>query len=193
MPNATDLPQEQADTTVYGPDLIRQQGLWKTIVEDYRAHPRLPFTPGYLATVNYRYGTWTRTLKSSALRKLARVPYWLGHLHIRNVYGIELFDSTLVGRRLNIAHQSGIVIHIRAKIGDDCVIRQNVTIGASGLVVGEGPVLENGVDVGAGAVIVGEVKIGRGAHIGPNTVVRSNVPAGATVFAPAARTLSGAG
>jgi serine O-acetyltransferase len=68
-------------------------------------------------------------------------------------------------------------------IGDDCVIRQNATIGALG---GERPLeaprLGRGVQVGVGAVILGPVTIGDGARIGPNAVVMTDVPAGATVF-----------
>ena len=44
-----------------------------------------------------------------------------------------------------------------------------------------------GVEVGCGAAILGQVTIGDGARIGPNAVVMTNVPAGATVFAPSPR------
>ncbi len=104
--------------------------------------------------------------------------------YIRNHYGIEVYYSTKIGRRVVFGHQNGIVIHPFAEIGDDCLIRQNVTIGAAKQGPGrEAPKLGAGVRVGCGAVIVGDVTIGEGAIIGPNAVVMTDVPAGATVFA----------
>ena len=52
---------------------------------------------------------------------------------VRNVYGIELYPTARIGRRFCIAHQHGIVIHKLAMIGDDCLVRQGVTIGAGGI------------------------------------------------------------
>ena len=49
--------------------------------------------------------------------------------YIRYRYGIELSDTTVVGRRSQIGHQSGIVIHWNAVVGDDCTVIQNATIG----------------------------------------------------------------
>ncbi|MCX8502192.1 MAG: serine O-acetyltransferase, partial [Alphaproteobacteria bacterium] len=52
------------------------------------------------------------------------------------------------------------------------------------------PTLGNGVIVGAGAQILGPITIGDGAKIGANSVVISDVPAGATVVGIPARVLS---
>jgi len=82
------------------------------------------------------------------------------------------------------------VIHPKAEIGDDCLIRQNVTIGAASHDrPREAPKLGNGVQVGSGAAILGNVKIGDGVRIGPNAVVMTSVPAGVIVFAAPARIL----
>ena len=79
-------------------------------------------------------------------------------LFVRNVYGIQLSPQTQIGRRLRIVHQHGIVIHKSAVIGDDCLIRHGVTIGAAR---GPGaPRLGDRVEVGAGAVLVGNIRIG---------------------------------
>jgi serine O-acetyltransferase len=111
---------------------------------------------------------------------------------VRNNYGIELYPSCQIGRRFQIGHQNGIVIHRFATIGDDCRVRQGVTLGRGGLErtkSTEGfrtsaPVLGNRVDVGVGAIIVGKVRIGDDVNIGPNAVVLTDVPTGATVMAP---------
>jgi serine O-acetyltransferase len=108
--------------------------------------------------------------------------------YARNHYGIELPASAVLGRRVVIAHQNGIVIHPNAVIGDDCVIRHNVTIGAINFdLIDHAPKLGRGVHVGCGAVIMGPISIGDGARIGPNAVVITDVPAGASVFVSAPR------
>jgi serine O-acetyltransferase len=172
----------QPKPKLLGPDLIRHQGLVKTIIQDYRANPRFPFAPGFIATANYRYGCWTRTLPK-VLRRLTRVPYWLGYLFTRDVYGIELFDSARIGRRLNIAHQSGIVIHLHAEIGDDCVIRHCVTFGEGTTPGAAGPIIGDRVSFGPGTVVLGPVRIGDDVSIGPNCTIWLDIPAGTSVVA----------
>ena len=67
-------------------------------------------------------------------------------------------------------------------IGDDCVLRQGVTLGNRYLDrPGDAPVLGRRVNVGAGAKLLGPVQIGDDAVIGANAVVLHDVPAGATV------------
>jgi serine O-acetyltransferase len=44
------------------------------------------------------------------------------------------------------------------------------------------PVVGDDVYIGTGATLVGKIKIGNGAKIAANTLVMSNVPAGATVM-----------
>lgn len=73
----------------------------------------------------------------------------------------------------------GIFISRYAKIGKNCWIYQNVTIGE---VNGKAPQIGDDVLIGAGAVLVGDIKIGDGAKIGAGAVVRQDVPAGAKVI-----------
>ena len=49
---------------------------------------------------------------------------------VRTASGIELSWHADIGRRVVFAHQGGIVVGAWARIGDDCLVRQNVTIGA---------------------------------------------------------------
>jgi serine O-acetyltransferase len=115
-----------------------------------------------------------------------RPAFWF----VRNCCGIELPHTARVGRRFLIGHQSGIVIHHNAVIGDDCLVRQNVTIGAgTASNADRAPRLGNGVEIGAGAAIIGPVTIGDHVRIGPNAVVTMNVPAGSIVVAPPPRVI----
>ncbi len=73
---------------------------------------------------------------------------------------------------------TGIFISHSARIGTDCTILQNVTIGSSKK---KAPVIGDHCVIGAGAVIVGGVKIGNHCHIGANCTVFKDVPDYTTV------------
>jgi serine O-acetyltransferase len=160
--------------------------LSRHIREDWVASDRRLAMPGFQAMVVYRFGVWKEVIRQKPLRAPFSLLYRLGRLFVRNVYGIELYSTAQIGRRLRIAHQSGIVIHHDAVIGDDCLIRQGVTIGRGG-VKDAAPVLGDRVEIGAGAVLVGGIRIGDDVVIGPNAVVMTNIPAGSIVAAPPGR------
>ena len=100
------------------------------------------------------------------------------------VGGISIPLRTQIGGGLHMAHTNGIVINTRAKIGCNCEIFQQVTIGEAS---GGFPVIGNNVSIGPGAKILGAVTIGDGARIGANALVVRDVPAGALVLAAAAQ------
>ena len=83
-------------------------------------------------------------------------------------------------------HPNGVVIHPDSKIGPNCLIFQQVTIGAT---TKGHPTIGGHVDIGAGAKIVGPVTIGNHVRIGANAVVIFDIPEGRTVTAPAATLL----
>lgn len=164
-------------------------GVWQLISEDYRTNLRSLMRPGFHAMVTYRLGRW------AAVHGRRRRPVlWLAQLmqlFVRNFYGIDLYWTTEIGRRLMIPHHGTIVIHRFGKIGNDCVIHQGVTLGAADVFIRhEGPVLGDNVDLGAGSMILGSVRIGSNVRIGPNCVVTSDVPDHSTVFPPASRLIS---
>lgn len=94
--------------------------------------------------------------------------------------GIELTYKTKTGTRLRLYHGTGLVVHEKSVLGDDCTLRQGVTIGYRS--AGEGvPVIGHRVDIGCGAILLGAIRIGDGAVIGAGAVVLHDVPAGAVV------------
>lgn len=162
--------------------------LLRQIREDWKAHGYDWTEPGFRAVAVHRFGFWLSHGRSSVIKRVMSRFYRMMFRYVRNHYGIELPGTTKVGRRFVIGHQGGIVIHYYSVIGDDCLIRQNVTIGAASHDRPfDAPKLGHRVQVGCGAAILGNVTIGDGARIGPNAVVMTNVPAGATVFAPPSR------
>ncbi len=154
--------------------------LWGQIGEDLRAHGGDWTRPGFRAVAVHRFGVWRMGVRSKLLRAPLSLLYRALFRHCRNRYTIELPYSVRLGRRVVIEHQGGIVIHGASVIGDDCIIRQNCTLGLRRLdALDEAPVLGNGVQLGAGAVLLGRIHVGDGAVIGANAVVLEDVPPGA--------------
>lgn len=82
----------------------------------------------------------------------------------------------------------GIFISSEAAVGTNCVIFQQVTIGADTLPDSESagfPTIGNHVYIGPGAKIIGNVTIGDNARIGANCCVTTDVPPNSTVSAGA--------
>ncbi|WP_242139336.1 serine acetyltransferase [Sphingomonas sp. TREG-RG-20F-R18-01] len=160
------------------------------IREDWVAHGRDWTRPGFRAVAVHRFGVWRMGIGPKALRGPFSLMYRMLFRHCRNGYGIELPYSVALGRRVVIEHQGGIVIHGNSVIGDDCVIRQNCTLGIRRMdAPDDAPILGTRVDVGAGAVILGRVRIGNGAAIGANAVVLGDVPAGAVAIGIPAKSI----
>jgi len=85
-----------------------------------------------------------------------------------------------IPKSTNFGHPIGIVIGENVKIGQNCCIYQNVTIGAD-RVGGKYPIIGNNVIVGANSCIIGKVTVGDNAVIGAGSVVVKDIPANAVV------------
>ena len=163
-----------------------QVGLLTLLREDWETNERSVSRAGFQALAVHRLQNWAQVQPRPVglpLRLVLRVLYVL----VRNVYGIEVPKNVVVGRRVKLAHQGGIVLNEHVTVGDDCLIRHNVTIGGrSEERWTEAPAIGNGVQIGPGAVITGRLKVGDGARIGPNALVIDDVPPDARVLSPVA-------
>lgn len=156
------------------------KNFFELVREDFIAHGRDSTRPGFQALVIHRFGVWRMSIQNKKLRVPFSVLYRVLFVAVRNLYGIEIPYSAQIGRRVVFEHQHGIVVHGNTVIGDECIIRQGVTLGIRRMdAVNEAPVLGKGVNVGAGAKILGNVQIGNFANIGANAVVLKDVPNGA--------------
>jgi serine acetyltransferase len=165
--------------------------LWQQVKSDWKAHGRCHYRPGFRVLLVYRFGNWRMRIRSKLLRAPLSIIYRFCERHVRFKYGIELPYSVKLGDRVVFEHQHGIIIHGNCQIGDDCIIRQGVTIGNKSLdAIFDAPVLGKNVNVGAGAKILGSISIGNNVSIGANAVVVSDVPAGATVVGIPAKVIS---
>ncbi|RUT08264.1 hypothetical protein DSM106972_014320 [Dulcicalothrix desertica PCC 7102] len=154
---------------------------WEQIEEDFRSHGCDWTLPGFRAVAVHRFGVWRMTVQPKLLRAPLSLLYRMLFRKIRNGYGIELPYTVNLGRRVVIEHQGGIVIHGYSTIGDDCIIRQGVTLGNRYLNRPlDAPKLGKRVNVGAGAKIFGDVTIGDDVNIGANAVVLNDIPSEST-------------
>jgi serine O-acetyltransferase len=120
--------------------------------------------------------------KNRCIRLLLRPWYFCGSLLFEIFMGMRLDPSAKIGPGLYIGHYGGIRINMDARIGENCNLTHNVTIGTTGLGKKGAPRIGNNVYIGTGATVVGRISVGDGARIAANTLVTRNVPAGATVM-----------
>lgn len=118
--------------------------------------------------------------KKSLLAKLNKKIAVMRYRFWTVITGADIPINADIGGGLSIPHPNGIVIHPQAKIGVNCLIHQQVTIGVSRK-SNKAPVIKGHVDIGAGAKIIGDITIGEHALIGANAVVVKDVPAYAIV------------
>lgn len=98
----------------------------------------------------------------------------------------QIPPNTNIEGGLFLPHATGIIVHPKTRIGPNCTLFQQVTLGS----VADGgglPHLVGDVMVGAGAKILGPVRIGAHARIGANAVVLQDVPDGASAVGIPAR------
>ncbi|MFT3922128.1 MAG: serine acetyltransferase [Myxococcales bacterium] len=128
-----------------------------------------------------------RALREYQEAHQTRAPGWrmrarwavLRHRFWSLIAGADIPLNSSLGGGLLMPHPNGIVVHPDARVGPNCLLFQQVTIG-TGSVPGL-PRIGGNVEVGSGAKILGGVQIGDRAIIGANAVVLTDVPAGAFV------------
>ncbi len=128
---------------------------------------------GFRAVMLYRMGHWFHKRR---LRIFSAVIERMMH-HLCHCW---ISTSAEIGSGFLIAHVGGVIVGYCTRIGNNCDIRQNVTLGgnfnkkdAHG---NTQPILGDNVSLCAGAVVVGPVKIGSNSIIGANSVVTRDVP-----------------
>ncbi len=162
--------------------------LFELIKEDWVAHQKDWTLPGFRAVAVHRFGVWRMSIKNRFLRAPLSVFYRIMYRRVRNVYGIELPYTVVLGRRVVFEHQGSIVIHGYCEIGEESIIRQGVSMGIKHIHrPNDAPKLGKRVNVGAGAKLIGDIRLGDDVTVGANAVVTSDVNAGETVVGIPAR------
>jgi len=135
------------------------------------------FCQGFWVMIVYRLGRWRYGIKCKVMRKLFSMMYKISYKIVQIITGIELPCEVIVGKNFRIDHFGGIIISGYAEFGDNCVIRNGVTVGLRHIDNPVAPKIGNNVNIGAGAVILGDITIGDNVDIGANAVVIKDVPA----------------
>jgi len=152
--------------------------MFENIRQDWLAHDCNWTRHGFWALVVYRFGRWRYTIQSRPLRVPFSFLYKLLKFGADSLLGIEIPCETVIGKRFTIEHAGAIVVSGDAVFGDDCIIRQGVTVGLRNRNQRGSPRIGNRVDIGAGAKLLGDIQIGDDVAIGANAVVLCDVPAG---------------
>lgn len=134
-----------------------------------------------------------QVINRSMITKVIFYPYLLWYRYVVEwMWGIELPRKLTAGKGLIIYHGQALVVNQGVVIGDNCVLRNSVTIGHKKLADGTFttcPRIGNNVDIGANVCIIGDVNIGDNVIIGAGSVVVKSVPDNCTVVGNPARIL----
>jgi len=128
-----------------------------------------------LKTIRF-YHRWCK--RSGIVAFVAKKVCVVRHRFWSVVSGADIPLGSDIGGGLRIPHPNGIVIYPAAKIGPNCMIFQQVTIGASFNGI---PEIGGNVMIGAGAKVLGSIVVADNARIGANAVVVDSVGDGVTV------------
>jgi serine O-acetyltransferase len=167
---------------------------WRHIYRDFRRYRvtedsalRTVFlTQGFWASAVYRVAR-AGLRCTRLLLPLAAIAQKL----VEIITGISLPPDCEIGEGLYIGHYGAIIVGMQARIGHNCSLAQNVTIGVGASGEGRGaPVIGNRVFIGAHSVVVGRITVGDDAVICAGSVVNRSVPARAVVMGNPARVVS---
>lgn len=152
--------------------------MFENVRSDWQAHDRVWSRHGFWVLVIYRFGRWRYGISSRVVRAPLSLLYkWMKFIS-EMLLGVELPCEAKIGQRFVIEHVGGIVISGDAVFGDDCVVRNGVTVGLRNRNHRGSPNLGDRVDIGAGAKLLGPIRIGNDVAIGANAVVLCDVPDG---------------
>ncbi|MET4695219.1 serine acetyltransferase [Endozoicomonas lisbonensis] len=101
---------------------------------------------------------------------------------IKFKYCCDIHRESSIDIGFRIGHLSGIVINPKTKIGKNCEIRQNTTIGTIDDANSEGVVIGDDVNIGANTCIIGDgIEIGDNVTLGAMSFVNKDIESN-TVF-----------
>ena len=145
--------------------------------------------PGFWLIAIYRLGVWSTELPLLPLRLF----FWLVYRVLRLSY--RLFNLDLwagrrgahIGAGFCLIHPANVYIGRGVKIGTNCKLFHEVTLG-TGHLPGT-PTLGDNVDVFVGARVLGGVHIGSNSMVGANCVVLKDVPPDSVVMTAPTKTI----
>lgn len=131
--------------------------------------------PSIPCVVLYRIGQSIRKIKFTPFRVLLSMFHLPLFFLFNTVIGIYIPRGAQIGGGLRIFHHGCIIINPDTVMGENCILRQGVTIGTRN---GDHdvPRIGNNVEFGAGCKVLGNIRIGNNVTIGANAVVLRDIP-----------------
>jgi serine O-acetyltransferase len=155
---------------------------------DLQRHHGLLREPGLWSMAVIRLGRYASERRPSWSRDRLMNAYNGAALALRLATRSSISDRMTAGEGLRLVHAFNLTIGPDVVLGERVEIMQDVTIDESH--PGSGvPRIGNDVFIGAGATILGPVTIGDGASVGANSLVLTDVPAGAFAIGVPAKSL----
>ena len=149
----------------------------ETFFDDLKVYREGLLAQGFWALQIYRFGHARFKYESRAIRWPWAIVHTILSKFSEIFFGVFIGPKARIGRRLIIEHFGSIIIHGNTVIGDDCCVRQGVTIGnQNNHAPFDAPTIGSRVNIGAGAKVLGSIHVGNDVDIGANAVVIKNVP-----------------
>lgn len=142
----------------------------------------------------HRYWDYRQKVQEYSGGKISKVINFLRLLYIKRC---DAYNNASMGTDLGAGAKfasppilmhglNGIIVNPYSKIGLNCIIYHQVTIGDDGKDYENAPTIGDNVTIGAGAKVLGKIKIGDNVKIGAGCIVVEDIPDNATVVSPKA-------
>lgn len=119
------------------------------------------------------YALYKKSNNSFKNSKKAMAFYYMNKIYKR--YGCIISPSAEIGYNFKLPHPVGVVIGEGVKIGNNCIIYQNVTLGRKNRDIAEYPAIGDNVTIYCNSVLVGNINIGDNTIIGCNSTILRDV------------------
>lgn len=166
---------------------------WRALAIDRQRYRALGHSTwagaGFWSVVMYRLQNMAREARPDWLFMPARMLLGVLWRFLALATGIHISAEAEIGPGLVVPHPGAVWVTDRTKIGARCTIFHGCTIGGSGPDDATGTIIGDDVMLSCQSTIIGKVAIGDGATIAANTLVITDVPAGATAIGVPAKFL----
>jgi len=146
---------------------------------DYLRHGRSVTDPGLWALAVRRFGNWAADLPLPPLRWLGLKMYGGAVVAVQAATGNLFHREIKLGEEPDVRGSRNMIIHPEVEIGDRCRISSTVSVGTNERFKRGVPKIGNDVIIENGVKILGPVTIGDRAVIRANSLVLTDIPAGA--------------
>lgn len=119
------------------------------------------------------YKLYVKSRKWAMRNKKQIASYYSYKIYKR--YGCEISPNAEIGKNLVLPHPVGVVIGDGVRIGDNCVIYQNVTLGRKNRDIAEYPTVGDNVTIYCNSILIGNINIGNNSIVGCNSVVMKSI------------------